>query len=382
MAVTLSAVYAQHTDTPKTTPQDAIFERICVSPSRPEDTTVRWSESQCDPVRRLNIGVGLARGDWVAIVPSSTRVPHSVYTFLADQLSGINTGAAVCVWSSDQSPLLFVQRRSFVYGGLDERVVEHAAPFDWLFNIYLSAGRRVFDLNGITVLTVTGLPEVAAESVLSAIQTQLADPASTRAPNSPQAKKHDDYQPQQFWESNTREYIRWEIYQPDEADIEQQVERFRPERVLELGAGAGRNIRYFQGALSYVGLDIAHNLLMRARDRIDGRTQRHLVVSDASRLCFADKRFDFLFADSTLQHLTPEMMQRAAAEMARVCSGHIVLLEYVAEKSPDGRWFAQSHVFAHDYATLFAPYATLRERKTVTTAVQEAVKQLYVFEVN
>ena len=188
------------------------------------------------------------------------------------------------------------------------------------------------------------------------------------------------YIPKSFWETKTEQYIRWEIYQPDEPEILSLVKEYVPKAVLELGAGAGRNIRYFDTADQYVGIDIARNLLGRAVDRIKQPSRSHLIVADASRLCFSPGQFDFIFSDSTLQHLTPSMMASAVKEIMAACCGRLALLEYVRELSLDNNWFAQSHIFSHPYIELFSPYARLVRHQRIAFPIQPAIKELFVFE--
>jgi len=103
-------------------------------------------------------------------------------------------------------------------------------------------------------------------------------------------------------------------------------------RVLDLGAGTGRNAAYYGTGATVTAADLSPEMLARARQRLApaGHAPR-AVVSDALRLSFRDGAFDacvstFLFC------VLPDALQEAALkEVARVLrpGGTVHLLEYV-----------------------------------------------------
>jgi SAM-dependent methyltransferase len=187
------------------------------------------------------------------------------------------------------------------------------------------------------------------------------------------------YSAQEFWEAGGRGWVKWEAFQPDEAEIYAIVERVRPRRVLELGCGGGRNARYFSHAERYAGLDISMRLLERGRDRQEANGIG-LVCGDATRLPFTSDAFDLVFAVSTLQHVPPDRIAAAVDDIIRVSRRHVCLIEFTAELPEGGAWFAQPHMFRHDYASLFAPHAELRLRRPTALQIQPAVKEAFLFE--
>jgi ubiquinone/menaquinone biosynthesis C-methylase UbiE len=107
-----------------------------------------------------------------------------------------------------------------------------------------------------------------------------------------------DYQ-QTFWEQGDREY---------EDRVEAvALRRLLPEggrRLLEVGAGAGRNTPRYQGFEQIVLLDYSRSQLEQARDRLglDGRYV--YVVADVYRMPFGEQLFDAATMIRTLHHLT------------------------------------------------------------------------------
>lgn len=80
--------------------------------------------------------------------------------------------------------------------------------------------------------------------------------------------------------------------------------RFRPGHILDLGAGTGEFsaalLRRYRRA-EVVALDLALNMLCRARARGGWFRKPVCICADAERLPFAAHRFDFIFSNLTLQ---------------------------------------------------------------------------------
>jgi ubiquinone/menaquinone biosynthesis C-methylase UbiE len=109
-------------------------------------------------------------------------------------------------------------------------------------------------------------------------------------------------------------------------------------RILEVGAGTGRNLPYYRHAEELVLSDPDPAMLGRARRRAAGEEcPIHLIGADAERLPFPDASFDEVIA--SLVFCTIPHPETAFAEVRRVLApgGTLRLLEHV--RSPR-RWAA------------------------------------------
>lgn len=108
-------------------------------------------------------------------------------------------------------------------------------------------------------------------------------------------------------------------------------------RVLDLGAGTGRNIAYYPKEADVVTADLSPEMLKRARRRLElsGR-QSKIVVTDALNLDFKDGEFDACVSTFLFCVLPNELQSRALKEVKRVLKpgGKVYLLEYVYSKNP------------------------------------------------
>ena len=103
--------------------------------------------------------------------------------------------------------------------------------------------------------------------------------------------------------------------------------KISPRRILDLGAGTGYCLpglfQRFRNA-EVVALDIAWSMLAQARRRGRWLRRPRCVCGDAERLPFADKRFELVFSNLTLQWCTD--LRSAFAELQRVLSPGGLLL--------------------------------------------------------
>lgn len=107
------------------------------------------------------------------------------------------------------------------------------------------------------------------------------------------------------------------------------------ERVLELGAGTGKNLRFYPPGTDMTAIDISENMLRRARRRarrLDVNVR--LDIADAEALPFDDSSFDTVVA-TFLFCSVPEPVQ-GLREALRVLKpgGRLFLLEHVASELP------------------------------------------------
>lgn len=145
-----------------------------------------------------------------------------------------------------------------------------------------------------------------------------------------------DYQ-RRFWDQGGREY-------------EDQVEavalrRLLPaagDRLLEVGAGAGRNTPRYGGFGEVVLLDYSRSQLEQARDRLGLEGRYRYVAADAYRLPFAPATFDAATMIRTLHHMADPV---AALRQVRnvLKRGAAFVLEYPNKRNLKAilRWVAR-----------------------------------------
>lgn len=89
---------------------------------------------------------------------------------------------------------------------------------------------------------------------------------------------------------------------------------FKPRRVLEIGCGAGPVIhhlnRYFD--VEAFGMDVS-------TWAVENRLHENVTLGSASNIPFPDRHFDLIFSCHCLEHLPPNSIDEAIAEISRVC---------------------------------------------------------------
>jgi len=103
-------------------------------------------------------------------------------------------------------------------------------------------------------------------------------------------------------------------------------------RLLEVGAGAGRNVPRYAGFRKVVLVDYAHSQLEQAQERL-GRKKRFLfIVADAYHLPFGDGIFDAVTMIRTLHHLVDPLV--AIQQVRTVLKpGAIFILEFANKRN-------------------------------------------------
>jgi len=101
-------------------------------------------------------------------------------------------------------------------------------------------------------------------------------------------------------------------------------------RVLELGVGTGLALRAYPSHCQVTGVDLAPDMLERARERIDRRGWRHVELHemDAMNLEFDDSSFDYVTAFHVVS-VVPNADQ-FMVEAQRVCKpdGKVVVVNH------------------------------------------------------
>ncbi len=145
-----------------------------------------------------------------------------------------------------------------------------------------------------------------------------------------------DYQ-ERFWDRGGRDY---------EDRVEAiALRRLLPQsgvRLLEIGAGAGRNTPRYTGFNEIVLLDYSRTQLEQARERLGGGDRYVYVVADVYRMPFGSAVFDAATMIRTLHHL---LDPGAALAQVRAClaPGAAFILEYANKRNLKAvlRWLAR-----------------------------------------
>ncbi|MGB8276152.1 MAG: methyltransferase domain-containing protein [Alphaproteobacteria bacterium] len=363
----------------------------------------RFVCSGAGPARRVNLGLSFAGGDWVVALFGDEALDADWLAHVHRAIAGRDADAHLFV-ARGAPPLVVLRRRALGAGAPDEqfspqrlsllhwaarilapaggKLVAHEAP--WLSGEWPASERPFETAAELWTVLDPGGRAVLLGQALASPSRLLAEIAGLKKREEgrigePNVYRTGSYEPRAFWEHVTEGYVKWEVFQPDEPEIEEIVRRTRPASVLELGCGAGRNARYFEGAGTYAGIDLSLNLLDRAVER-QGPNSAGLACGDVCALPFRDRSFDLVFADSTIQHVTPARVATCVSEAARVSSRHVCVIEFTNEERDGGDWFGQVHMFAHDYPALFAPFARLLWRAETSIRVQPAIKEVFLFE--
>ncbi len=111
----------------------------------------------------------------------------------------------------------------------------------------------------------------------------------------------------------------------------------KPIQLLETGCGSANDYRYFQRYgleqwVDHTGVDICPANIANARRRCP---KGRFLESNAVRLPFPDKSFDFYLTFDLLEHLSIEAFERAVAEAARVTRRGLWLSFFQLEERPE-----------------------------------------------
>ena len=124
--------------------------------------------------------------------------------------------------------------------------------------------------------------------------------------------------------------------------------------ILEVGCGAGHNLI----ALSKAGTYDLHGIdpLQYA---VDMATSAGLEVSisDCFKIPYPSKAFDLVFTCGVLMHISPEDIDAAVDEMARVSRRYILAIEYLAHKEEMILYRSISNLlWKRDYGKVFSKH--------------------------
>jgi phosphatidylethanolamine/phosphatidyl-N-methylethanolamine N-methyltransferase len=107
-------------------------------------------------------------------------------------------------------------------------------------------------------------------------------------------------------------------------------------RVLEIGVGTGLALGAYPRHCQVTGIDLAPDMLERARERVQRHGWKHITLmqGDALHLQFADDSFDYVMAFHVVS-VVPDA-RRLMAEAQRVCrpGGHIAIINHFRSAHP------------------------------------------------
>src|SRR5581483_4818944 len=103
-------------------------------------------------------------------------------------------------------------------------------------------------------------------------------------------------------------------------------------RLLDLGAGTGRNAASYPAGATVYAVDLSAPMLLRAARRLRAAAAKtNAVVADARRLPLADASVDACVSTFLFCVMPDEQQPEALREVRRVLEpgGRLILLEYV-----------------------------------------------------
>lgn len=138
------------------------------------------------------------------------------------------------------------------------------------------------------------------------------------------------------------DFLDWPLERFRYSRIRREVWRGLSGRILDLGAGTGRNVAYYPAQADVVTADLSPEMLERARRRLVASGRRpQIVVTDALKLDFRDGEFDVCVSTFLFCVLPDHLQEPALREVLRVLKpgGRLYLLEYVYSQRPcKRRW--------------------------------------------
>lgn len=105
-------------------------------------------------------------------------------------------------------------------------------------------------------------------------------------------------------------------------------------KVLEVGVGTGRNLKYYPAGCSVTGIDRSAGMLEKALEKTKEMNNINLYLMDAEHLEFPDNSFDYVVTTFVLCTIPDPV--KALKEMRRVLkpSGELIALEHVHSSYP------------------------------------------------
>lgn len=105
-------------------------------------------------------------------------------------------------------------------------------------------------------------------------------------------------------------------------------------KILEVGVGTGRNLKYYPEDCIVTGIDNSIGMLERAKEKAADKKNFTFILMDAENLEFPDNSFDYVVTTFVLCTIPDPV--KALKEMRRVLkpTGKLIALEHVRSSSP------------------------------------------------
>jgi len=146
-------------------------------------------------------------------------------------------------------------------------------------------------------------------------------------------------------------------------------------KVLEIGVGSGRNLKYYSLKAQITGIDNSEGMLEKARKKAGEMKNVNLLIMNAEHLEFPDNSFDYVIATFVLCTIPDPV--KALKEMRRVLkpSGELIALEHLHSSNPIIDFF--EHLIDPFLFFLLGDHTTRHTMRNIEEAgfrIQEAKK--------
>lgn len=131
-------------------------------------------------------------------------------------------------------------------------------------------------------------------------------------------------------------------------------------KVLEVGIGTGKNLKYYSSDCELTGIDVSKGMLSRARKKARGMKNVTLLRMDAEHLDFPDDSFDYVVTTFVLCSIPDPVV--ALREIHRVLKpgGEMINLEHMRSEN---RFIAAYEDFINPFSVVL--FGINVNRKTV-----------------